>query len=106
MTKLLMVYRKNLSYCSGYMISIRLFTLGFQLNECSAYPILYNKKPLPYLVRVLKKQGGDILSHKIVVPSALTGLTALFGMGRGEARRYNHLKSLHLHNLSIQIISA
>ena len=88
------------------MISIRLFTLGFQLNECSAYPILYNKKPLPYLVRVLKKQGGDILSHKIVVPSALTGLTALFGMGRGEPRRYNHLKSLHLHNLSIQIISA
>ena len=46
------------------------------------------------MVRVLKKQGGDILSHKIVVPSALTGLTALFGMGRGEPRRYNHLKSL------------
>lgn len=27
-----------------------------------------------------------------VVPSALTGLTTLFGMVRGEPRRYNHLK--------------
>ena len=26
------------------------------------------------------------------VPSALTGLTTLFGMVRGEPRRYNHLK--------------
>ena len=26
------------------------------------------------------------------VPSALTGLTSLFGMVRGEPRRYNHLK--------------
>ncbi len=25
------------------------------------------------------------------VPSALAGLTSLFGMGRGEPRRYNHL---------------
>ena len=28
------------------------------------------------------------------VPSALTGLTSLFGMGRGEPRCYSHLKSL------------
>ncbi len=27
-----------------------------------------------------------------VVPSALTGLTSLFGMGRGETCRNNHLK--------------
>ena len=39
------------------------------------------------------KEGGDLLSHENVVPSALAGLTALFGMGRGEPRRYNHLKS-------------
>ncbi len=31
---------------------------------------------------------------QIAVPSALTGLTSLFGMGRGEPRCYNHLKSL------------
>ena len=29
------------------------------------------------------------------VPSALTGLTSLFGMVRGEPRRYNHLKFWH-----------
>ena len=29
-----------------------------------------------------------------LVPSALTGLTALFGMGRGDPRRYSHLKVL------------
>jgi hypothetical protein len=41
-----------------------------------------------------KKQGGDILSHSDAVPSALSGLTSLFGMGRGEPRRNNHLKKL------------
>jgi hypothetical protein len=30
----------------------------------------------------------------ILVPSALAGLTALFGMGRGDPRRYSHLKVL------------
>ena len=28
----------------------------------------------------------------ILVPSALAGLTSLFGMGRGDPRRYSHLK--------------
>ena len=41
----------------------------------------------------LLKEGGDILSHVTVVPSALKGLTALFGMVRGETFDYNHLKS-------------
>ena len=31
-------------------------------------------------------------SPTFAVPSALTGLTTLFGMVRGEPRRYNHLK--------------
>ena len=34
--------------------------------------------------------GGDLLSHIIVVPSALRNLTSLFGMGRGYYPRYNH----------------
>ena len=38
------------------------------------------------------KKGDDILSHKTAVPSAQAGLTTLFGMGRGEPRRNNHLK--------------
>ena len=38
------------------------------------------------------KKGDDILSHITAVPSAQAGLTTLFGMGRGEPRRNNHLK--------------
>ena len=41
-----------------------------------------------------QKKGGDILSHITAVPSAQSGLTSLFGMGRGEPRRNNHLKFL------------
>jgi hypothetical protein len=43
-----------------------------------------------------EKKGSDILSHITAVPSAQAGLTTLFGMGRGEPRRNNHLKSLQL----------
>ena len=43
-------------------------------------------------MRVSKKAAT--YSPTIVVPLALTGLTSLFGMVRGEPRRYNHLKSL------------
>ena len=39
-----------------------------------------------------QKKGDDILSHNTAVPSAQAGLTSLFGMGRGEPRRNNHLK--------------
>ena len=44
----------------------------------------------------LKKKGSDILSHITAVPSAQAGLTTLFGMGRGEPRRNNHLKVVSL----------
>ena len=37
------------------------------------------------------EEGGDILSHQMAVPSALVGITSLFGMGRGEPYCYNHL---------------
>ena len=40
------------------------------------------------------KKGDDILSHITAVPSAQAGLTSLFGMGRGEPRRNNHLRAL------------
>ena len=43
-------------------------------------------------VRKVFEEGGDILSHLMAVPSALVGLTSLFGMGRGEPHCYNHLK--------------
>jgi hypothetical protein len=53
-----------------------------------------NKKPLSDLDRGSQKKGDDILSHITAVPSAQAGLTTLFGMGRGEPRRNNHLKVL------------
>ena len=43
--------------------------------------------------RSILKKGSDLLSHLTAVPSAQMGLTSLFGMGRGEPHRYNHLKS-------------
>ncbi len=45
-----------------------------------------------HITRLIKKRGGDLLSRFYSVPSALSGLTALFGMGRGVPRCHNHLK--------------
>ena len=45
--------------------------------------------------RLLNKDRQRLtLPGVILVPSALAGLTALFGMGRGDPRRYSHLKLL------------
>ena len=53
-----------------------------------------NKKSPINTDRAFQKKGGDILSHITAVPSAQSGLTSLFGMGRGEPRRNNHLKAV------------
>jgi hypothetical protein len=49
----------------------------------------YAKSPLQRLLeRALELEAGDgLLSHALagIVPSALTGLTAVFGMGTGVA---------------------
>ena len=39
-----------------------------------------------------KSSGGDLLSHTVsrAVPSALEGLTSVFGMGTGDHLRYGH----------------
>ena len=42
------------------------------------------------------KIGNDILSHLMAVPSALAGLTSLFGMGRGGPCCNSHQKSFFL----------
>ena len=52
------------------------------------------QKSLSITRQAFQKKGGDILSHITAVPSAQSGLTSLFGMGRGEPRRNNHLKFL------------
>ena len=41
------------------------------------------------------KSGADLLSQALgQLPLALTGLTSLFGMGRGDPRRHRHQKLL------------
>ena len=42
-----------------------------------------NKKERVFELALSSKFGIDLLSHPGAVPSALTGLTSLFGMGRG-----------------------
>ena len=52
------------------------------------------KKPRTFRSRLsLNKKGGDILSRCYPVPSALIGLTSLFGMGRGDPHRNSRPKS-------------
>ena len=41
-----------------------------------------------------KKRQRLTLPHITAVPSALVGLTSLFGMGRGDPHRHSHLKAL------------
>ena len=45
------------------------------------------------MIEVFKKRRRHTLPQ-IAVPSAQSDLTSLFGMGRGEPRRNNHLKIL------------
>ena len=57
--------------------------------------ILNKKKVVLLLQNNLFKIGGDILSQSLEpVPSALRGLTSLFGMGRGGHPCYNHHKTI------------
>ena len=53
-----------------------------------------NEKSQPLRIGFLLVKEGQrpTLPHCIAVPSARTGLTSLFGMGRGDPRRYNHPK--------------
>ena len=48
------------------------------------------------MIRLFKKRGSDLLSHREAVPSALKGLTSLFGMVRGGPLRYSHQFILYI----------
>ena len=50
------------------------------------------KKPDKYMSGFILKKATTY-SPTIAVPSALMGLTSLFGMGRGEPHCYSHLKA-------------
>ena len=66
--------------------------------ECSK-----TKKPLIAQRLLIKGRQRLTLPGFILVPSALTGLTSLFGMGRGDPRRYSHLKILGVFHLKIVV---
>ena len=59
-------------------------------------PLLTKKNPNHFYDWDFKTRRRPTLPQ-YVVPSALTGLTSLFEMVRGEPRCYNHLKSLCFH---------
>ena len=59
-----------------------------------AYPLILSKKPFIVNDEGFSKERRRHTLPQIAVPSAQSGLTSLFGMGRGEPRRNNHLKSL------------
>ena len=91
--------------CNSCIASIRVYTASNNSctplrNSCRASIISYcvdkipNKKTLFRKKQGFQKKGDDILSHITAVPSAQAGLTSLFGMGRGEPRRNNHLRFL------------
>ena len=56
------------------------------------WPARNKKAPSGGMRIVIKDRQRLTLPGVILVPSALAGLTALFGMGRGDPRRYSHLK--------------
>ena len=58
----------------------------------SNYPIYITKKSNPFELLSNKNWQRPTLPPVTAVPSALTGLTSLFGMGRGGHHRYNHHK--------------
>ena len=66
----------------------------------SVYPIQEagcKQKTLSESLRGLNKLWQlPTLPHCCVVPSAMRGLTSLFGMGRGEHPRQNHHKKMGL----------
>ena len=53
----------------------------------------YEIKKEQLYIRIALYKKAATYSPTCVVPSALKGLTALFGMVRGETFDYNHLKS-------------
>ena len=66
--------------------------------EVSAAERQYRKKSLVHKKAsavqqglLYKKRHRPTLPPVTAIPSALAGLTSLFGMGRGEHRRYRHL---------------
>lgn len=57
--------------------------------------LAHKKAPAVQQWLLYKKRHRPTLPPVTAIPSALAGLTALFGMGRGRHRRYRHLKCFY-----------
>ena len=61
-------------------------------HETVSGQAIKQESPLTFVNGLLDKiWHRPTLPHFTAVPSALAGLTSLFGMGRGGHRRYRHL---------------
>ena len=58
-----------------------------------AWSVTKQKSPVFLRGLIIKDRQRLTLPGVILVPSALAGLTSLFGMGRGDPHRYSHLKT-------------
>ena len=66
-----------------------------QYRETYLRTSIKQKIPTKLIVRIFLKIGIDILSRALdQVPSALVGLTSLFGMGRGDPHRNRRHKGI------------
>jgi hypothetical protein len=71
------------------------FSARVAVNKRGVSRMAKNKKAFDYSKASFDKDRQRLtLPGVILVPSALAGLTSLFGMGRGDPRRYSHLKIL------------
>ena len=78
---------RDINSVSKLGIYTLLETLSYRL-QVSRLQVLHDRKrekikKSESFELALSKFGIDLLSHLSAVPSALTGLTSLFGMGRG-----------------------
>ena len=81
--------------------------MNFKLKNCNTnqkFLIIFKKKPSTIKLKVFKRKAVTYSPTIVAVPSALIGLTSLFGMGRGEPYRYNHLKLFGLLTLWVDIL--
>ena len=63
--------------------------------------VVKKRSPATFVTGLFKIWRRPTLPHVTAVPSALAGLTSLFGMGRGGHRRYRHLNIFKVYQLFV-----
>ena len=88
-------FTKNAFSWVSYQVPLHVFLSATScLGALVARGVAIKQKSLTdFSMRLFdKKRQRLTLPRFTVVPSALVGLTSLFGMGRGDPHRYSHLK--------------